>query len=66
MNGDWTFEPGWDEKIARPGSAEDSVENKKMAALLAKLSRSAEDQEKEKQKALDAIGRRHITEFANE
>jgi hypothetical protein len=48
MNGEWTFEAGWDDKISRVGSAEDSVENKKMAALLAKLSRSAEDQEKEK------------------
>ena len=66
MNGDWEYQGNWSDKVEREGSLEEASDKEKQAQLLASKGKSSAEQEADRKRAIDKIGARHITEFANE
>ena len=66
MNGDWEYDGGWEQKVQREGSLEENVDKEHQANVISGKVKSSATAEADRKKALDKIGARHITEFANE
>jgi len=66
MTGDWEYQGNWADKVEREGSLEEASDKERQAQLIASKGKTGAEQEADRKRAIDKIGARHITEFANE